>query len=235
MVDFDFKALPSWALPVGIGGLVGAVVLFTRKGGNTTSTTLPLPIQGQNAGSGASGIDALITSLFGSLSEQQGETLTTVGTLLAEQAIATEARFGGFFDMITEQNRILQDTLGDILELETEGPSTALPTLIDKFRERFSTAFQRVGDPFGDRVPNSDIILNEKNDLTFYTTTGHGVTGAFRNFLGNRGGARTWGRPLSQVFRDSDGRDTQVFENAIFKLIPGAAPDDFDIIVIPLV
>lgn len=264
----DLSKLPPWALPVGAGALLGGAVLLTR--GNT-APSVPLPITGQNPGTVEESeetrfnqLTKLFTDLFTANAEAQAErdaaqneqTQTFFENLISLQSGNMEdiaELIGSQNSVITAQNKTFMDALKAwqesiaaqlkaIAERPADTGSTTVVSILEQYKNKFKTAFERVGEPFGTRVPNSDIIEGtlptapyaQDKGFTYYGTTGHYVTGPFRQWLGNKGGARTWGRPMSQVFRDADGRDTQVFERVILKYVPGSNPSNYDIIEIPL-
>src|ERR1041384_1069391 len=58
-----------------------------------------------------------------------------------------------------------------------------------------------------------------QNDARYFGETSHYLRGAFRYFWESRGGAATFGFPVTEeFFRKSDGRIVQYFERARFEL-----------------
>jgi hypothetical protein len=178
------------------------------------------------------------------LTSLQSGTMDTVTELITAQAGVNAANNANILALIQAFTESMSDQIEDITDIISHPPTTGVATIIDGLKKLFATAFERVPKPFGVQTPNSDITIGDlgaaapyKQDsgFTYYDTTGHFVTGPFRQFLGNFGGAKTYGRPLSQVFRDHDGYDTQVFSHAIFKYIPGADPSRYDIVVVPII
>lgn len=253
--------LPAWALPAGAGVLVGGVVLMSKLGNRNDSPAAPI-IVGETASSTEPGMDAVITAMFDSFRTGQTELFSgfaetqanifeqfagsqeasdaTLAAAITAQGAASNAQYEGvlavFQDFITGQSEFIEDILERMPE---PGETTQAPTIIDHLKELYKSAFDRIPKPTAGingnvAVANSDIIQNDNENWTYFDTTGHMVSGKFREFLGNKGGAKTWGRPLSQVFKDSAGRDTQVFERVIMKWVPGSDPNNYDIVLIPL-
>jgi hypothetical protein len=262
--------LPPWALPVGIGGIAGVAVLLTRHksstigpipittGDTTTDTTDPnawFVTFGQSLTDLISSSQTTLADTINqnAQTQQQNEaqflqnftslqsgTVDQFTQLITAQQQQTQAGQSALQALITQFQTQFQTELDSITQLVQHPPTTGATSLIDWFKQRFSTAFQRITSPPGTAQPNSDIttgtLVNapyaQDRGFTYYDTTGQLVTGPFRQFLGNFGGARTWGRPLSQVFRDTaNGFDTQVFEHAIFRYIPNSDPTHYDIVV----
>jgi uncharacterized coiled-coil protein SlyX len=277
-LEEQIDKLPKWALPVGVGGLVGIGVLVTRKKGGTTPTTIPvgdITDDGTDDGTDATPswliqfgstitdlistsntqMSALIAADDASDAEQmstflenftslQSGTMDNITDLITAQQTANTAQSSSIMAMIQAFTESMQTQIETITDLIETPPTTGASSIIDAFKKLFKDAFERVPKPFGNFQPNSDIIIGDfgasapyKQDtgFTYYDTTGHFVTGPFRQFLGNFGGAKTYGRPLSQVFKDHDGFDTQVFTNAIMKFIPGSDPKHYNIVVIPVI
>ena len=294
-VDFDLDHLPKWALPVGVGGLIGVGVLVSKRGKPQQSvlpaTPIPVDTNTDNTDNTGDGTDTTATWLaqFGdtisglitssnqqlaallaaneSAQETSNEhladlltqnaqtqhdqnasflqnlislnsgTMDSITHLLQAQGQANAANQAGMLDLINQLGETFSDEIDQLTQIVTTPPTTAVNNIIDLLKKRFAQAFERVGKPFGTAVPNSDITTGtlpnapyaQDKDFTYYDTTGEFVTGPFRQFLGTMGGARTWGRPISQVFKDLDGYDTQVFEHAIFKYVPGSNPATYDI------
>jgi hypothetical protein len=290
----ELDKLPKWALPVGVGGLIGVGVLVTkRKAPTSTLPTTPIPVNhgptgntdnGDGTDTTASWLAQFGDTLSGLITDsnqqiaaliaagQQSEehsteqlaalltqnattqhdqnaaflqnlislnsgTMDNITHLIQAQSTANQANQAGLMDLIEQLGETFTDELNQITEIVTTPPTTAVNNLIDILKNRFKQAFERVGKPFGTAVPNSDITTgtlpnapySQDKDFTYYDTTGEFVTGPFRQFLGTQGGARTWGRPISQVFKDLDGYDTQVFEHSIMKYVPGSNPNTYDI------
>jgi hypothetical protein len=186
-----------------------------------------------------------LQSFFENFTSAQSASLDTIGQEIAAQQAQQTAQNKTFFDAMKAWEDQLAKQLADLAARPASTPGTNAPSLIDRLKQSFSAAFQRLpSKPVGTPVANSDITIGDfgsnapyKQDtgFTYYDTTGFLVTGPFRQFLGNFGGARTYGRPISQVFRDFDGFDTQVFEHAIFKFVPNSNPGQYDIRVIQIV
>lgn len=242
-MEMQLDKLPKWALPVGAGALLGVGVLLTR-GNKGTTVAAPIAVGGQTGGNTEQGADMILNRVMEQFTSLMASNNESILDVIASNSSASQSNNQAIMDLIRSVQDNFTDLVQEITQLptDTQSPITQYITIIDQYREKFRSAFERVVSPAGEKVLNSDItqgiltnpMYQSDTGFTYYETSGHYVTGPFRQFLGNFGGARTWGRPLSQVFRDTDGFDTQLFENTIMKFIPGSNSSTYDIVTIPL-
>lgn len=122
---FDISKLPPWALPLGVGGLVGVGVLMTR-GGKSSGTLAPIPVGGQEPGETDTSIGMMLTQFFESFGKQNEQTLDTFTDLIAAQNAASATRDAAFADMIREFAESIETAIGAI-ELPSQPPNTNPP------------------------------------------------------------------------------------------------------------
>lgn len=110
-MGIDLDNLPPWALPVAAGGVLGVIVLLTRKGSSSSAddlTLTPTYVGGQDGGGGSTALDVsvlfedmgemlggLITSgnqanadAIGALGKQQSDSVTGLGKILGDSTAA---------------------------------------------------------------------------------------------------------------------------------------------------
>lgn len=105
----DLDNLPPWALPVAAGGVLGVIVLVTRKGssGNAAPALSPYPVTGQEGGGGSTtpNYDAFM-GLFGDLGD-------TLGGLISSGNKANSEAIGAIGKQQSESMAGLGKVLGD--------------------------------------------------------------------------------------------------------------------------
>jgi hypothetical protein len=72
---------------------------------------------------------------------------------------------------------------------------------------------------------------NAADGAWYFTATGHTISPAFRAFWTDRGGLYTFGYPIGQAFKDSNGRLVQYFERTRLELHPENAGSEYEILL----